>query len=674
MNASPRLLVCALVCVIASAGGAQNIEQTQKGVVRIVATAADGTRRIGTGFVVRATRDTAQIVTASHVVEGATQIEAQFFTQRTTPVAVRVIELEGGDPQGLAALSVTSAVPSDISVFRMNRSARINAGDPVTIVGFPQAGGPWAVTKGEIVGRRAKAIVFTGGVDEGSSGAPLIREGEVIGVVTERRGQFAYAVPADIAQSVLESWGVRFRTELRSTAATLTSGSVIQMIRDRGFHHPGDKRSDGLSASVAGNFQHEYEAATYRGDAVIIDHATGLMWQQSGSKGNMYLPTALKYAAELNGEELAGFADWRLPTIEELAALIEPIGTDRGAFIDRAFSLAQSTTYWSGDSLPGRGRQWGVSFVDGSVVILEGFGNAIVVRSLTGEEEAVAKGARIPRRPLPASLAESRIALMTTSSGRGWRASVMNADGSGARTIFQSPQDIYDAAWSPGGTRFAFVHGESVGRQVTVVTADGASQKNIIDSDRRAPTLGRELSWSPDERRIAMPCVLDDILRICLIDVDSGKAPSPLHFVRLSDLSVSLSWSPDGTRLAYALDSVGEIRIIDLRQMSVVSSGRSGKQPAWSPDGKRISFVGSTDSNYDIFVMDMDGSNLNRLTNHPAADESPSWSPDGTKIAFVSERVSGWAIYVMDADGGNPMRITDPVEGQARPVWLSSVR
>ena len=80
MTASPRLLVCALVCVIASAGGAQNIEQTQKGVVRIVATAADGTRRIGTGFVVRATRDTAQIVTASHVVEGATQIEAILHT------------------------------------------------------------------------------------------------------------------------------------------------------------------------------------------------------------------------------------------------------------------------------------------------------------------------------------------------------------------------------------------------------------------------------------------------------------------------------------------------------------------------------------------------------------------------------------------------------------------
>jgi S1-C subfamily serine protease len=112
MNASPRLLVFALICVMASAGRAQNIEQTQKGVVQIVATAADGNRRTGTGFVVRATRDTAQIVTASHVVEGARQIDVHFFTQRATPVAARVIALEGGDLQGIAALSVTSAVPA----------------------------------------------------------------------------------------------------------------------------------------------------------------------------------------------------------------------------------------------------------------------------------------------------------------------------------------------------------------------------------------------------------------------------------------------------------------------------------------------------------------------------------------------------------------------------------
>lgn len=671
MNASPRLLVLALVCVMASAGRAQNIEQTQKGVVQIVATAADGNRRTGTGFVVRATRDTAQIVTASHVVEGARQIDVHFFTQRATPVAARVIALEGGDLQGLAALSVTSAVPSDISVFRMNRSARVNAGDPVTIVGFPQAGGPWAVTKGEIVGRRARAIVFTGVVDEGSSGAPLIREGEVIGVVvTEGRGQFAYAVPADIAQSILESWGVRFRTELRSTAATLTPGSVVQMIRDRGFHHPGDKRSQGLSASVTGNFEHEYESATYRGDAVVIDHATGLMWQRRGSEGVLDLATAQAYAGEQNSEEFAGFADWRLPTIEELAALIEPIGTDRGAFIDRAFSLSQIATYWSGDSIPSRSR-WGVDFADGSVVVVTGLSHALVVRSLTGEEEAVAKGGRISRRPaLPASLAESRIAL-TTAGPRGWTASVMNADGSGARTIFQSPQEIYDLAWSPGGTRVVFVHGEAVSRQVTVVSAGSTDQKHLID--RRPPTLGWGLSWSPDGRRIAIPCVPNDVFTICLIDVDAGKPPSPLRFVQSSDNGLNLSWSPDGTRLAYAREGgSGKIGIIDLRQMSVVSSGRSGKQPAWSPDGKRISFVADADGgSEEIFVMDADGSNLNRLTNHPATDRWPSWSPDGTKIVFVSERVSGWAIYMMDADGRNPTRITDPFEDETRPVWLS---
>jgi len=251
----------------------------------------------------------------------------------------------------------------------------------------------------------------------------------------------------------------------------------------------------------------------------------------------------------------------------------------------------------------------------------------------------------------------------------------MNADGSGARTIFQSPQEIHDLAWSPVGTRFAFVHGEAVSRQVTVVSADGIDQKHIID--RRPPTLGWGLSWSPDGRRVAIPCAPNPAaFTICLIDVDAGKPPSPLRFVQSSDNGLNLSWSPDGTRLAYAPEGGNEkIGIIDLRQMSVVSSGRSGRQPAWSPDGKRISFAAYTDGGSDdIFVMDADGSNFNRLTNHPAADRWPSWSPDGTKIAFVSKRVSGWAIYMMDADGRNPTRITDPFEDETRPVWLSTVR
>ena len=49
--------------------------------------------------------------------------------------------------------------------------------------------------------------------------------------------------------------------------------------------------------------------------------------------------------------------------------------------------------------------------------------------------------------------------------------------------------------------------------------------------------------------------------------------------------------------------------------------------PSWSPDGRQIAFATNRDGNYEIYVMDADGTHLVRLTNHPARDDSPAWRP-----------------------------------------------
>ena len=81
--------------------------------------------------------------------------------------------------------------------------------------------------------------------------------------------------------------------------------------------------------------------------------------------------------------------------------------------------------------------------------------------------------------------------------------------------------------------------------------------------------------------------------------------------------------------------------------------------PSWSPDGEYIAFSSENDGNFDIYVMDADGGNPRRLTNHPEDDWDSSWSPDGKRITFTSDRDRNFEIYVMDANGGNIQNLTN---------------
>ena len=125
---------------------------------------------------------------------------------------------------------------------------------------------------------------------------------------------------------------------LRSHYKSLTASQVQSMpnvsIRKKtvlGFH--------GHSA-----INHDYNLKAIKGDKVVVDNATGLMWHQSGSDDEMVWHEALEWIRKLNKSGYAGCQDWRLPTVEEAASLLEP-SKRNGLCIDPVFSNVQSFIY-----------------------------------------------------------------------------------------------------------------------------------------------------------------------------------------------------------------------------------------------------------------------------------------------------------------------------------------
>ncbi len=292
--------------------------------------------------------------------------------------------------------------------------------------------------------------------------------------------------------------------------------------------------------------------------------------------------------------------------------------------------------------------------------------------------------------------AQARIAFMSERDGNP-EIYLMDDDGKNQRNITNHPARDLGPSWSPDGKRIVFMsdrdgHPHRVpgwfASEIYVMDADGSNPQNLTNhpSDDSSP------SWSPDGKRIAFVSDRDRFLdihgfptsEIYVMDAD-GENQQNLTNNRAGDWSPE--WSPDGKRIVFMSyreghfigdfeDTTSEIYVMDAdggNEQRLTENRKNDEGPSWSPDGKRIAFSSDRKGdwlNYEIYMMDDDGGNLQRLTENRDDDGGASWSPDGKRIVFSSDRDGNSEIYVMDADGGNLQNLTNHPRNDGGPTWF----
>jgi Tol biopolymer transport system component len=195
----------------------------------------------------------------------------------------------------------------------------------------------------------------------------------------------------------------------------------------------------------------------------------------------------------------------------------------------------------------------------------------------------------------------------------------------------------------------------------------GGNGKIAFDSDRR----------DGDDRR----GVDEDIWTM---DPDGGNLVNLTAESKMDDLAPN--WRADGQRIAFMSDRVTatnpeadfEIFVMNAdgsHQTQITFNALDDEEPAWSPGGRRIAFVrdldpirGQTDD--DLLTMNADGSEQRNLTSSPGVrDSSPNWSPDGTRLAFLSDRDGDLEVYTMRPNGSSVRQLTFNDGFEFQPNW-----
>lgn len=256
---------------------------------------------------------------------------------------------------------------------------------------------------------------------------------------------------------------------------------------------------------------------------------------------------------------------------------------------------------------------------------------------------------------------------------------IMRFDGSLLTRLTDDPSHDDSPAISPDGKRVVFLSARhdpepefpNLKYELYLVNIDGSGLTRLTNT----PAAEDHPAWSPDGSRIIFDADYDGdgYNEIYTITTDGGS------LTRLTENAANdqfADWSPDGSQIAFSSDRNGgwDIFVMNVDgsdQRSLTDSAGWEVFPAWSPDGRLIAFnfLAPGSRNTDVYVMDSMESDVRALTSRAGFDENPVWSADGGQIMYQTEVNGNFELAVMNADGTDQRILLPSHADELWPSW-----
>jgi TolB protein len=260
----------------------------------------------------------------------------------------------------------------------------------------------------------------------------------------------------------------------------------------------------------------------------------------------------------------------------------------------------------------------------------------------------------------------SRIAYIT-KIGKRYALQVADADGYNPQTVVSSNEPIISPAWSPDGSKLAYVSFEKKKPIIFVQSLTSGSRAVLANykGNNSAP------AWSPDGSKLAIVLTYGANSQIYTIDASGGGLK---QLTKSNAIDTEPTFSPDGNWIYFSSDRGGRPQIYKVATdggvpTRVTFQGNYNVSPRFSPDGKSLAYIRNDGGKFRVALHDMASGQVQLLT-EGSQDESPSFAPNGRVILYATKVGGRGALAAVSSDGIVRQRLKESTGGDLRePAW-----